>query len=73
MLSLSACSTPSKKATPEEPRPTKTQQLNCEELCEGTGRGAICPDPQTGATNCCWLMAQLHPCCEDNGVKLEPK
>ena len=37
---------------------------SCNDVCETLGGGeVICPDTETGATNCCWLMSKPHPCC----------
>ncbi len=48
--------------TPEAP--VESEELACEEICEGgPGREMMCPDPQLGHENCCWLMGDPHPCC----------
>lgn len=44
--------------------PVESEALACEEICEGgPGRDMVCPDPQLGFENCCWLMGDPHPCC----------
>ena len=41
-------------------------ELACEEICDGPpGRGRNCPDPELDLQNCCWLMANPHPCCDE--------
>ena len=47
------------------------EKLDCKSLCESPnlGRESICPDPgQDGVSNCCWLMAQQHPCCGETSL-----
>ena len=53
--------------SPESETPeTEEGELACEEICEGgSGRERVCPDPQVGFDNCCWLMSDPHPCCEE--------
>ena len=55
--------------TREAPTPeaeTEEGELACEEICEGgEGRERVCPDPEVGFDNCCWLMSNPHPCCEE--------
>ena len=76
MLSLSACSTtssnqPETQTPAPQTQPTKAPDpqalpTNCDEICDGPkGRERVCPDPMIGADNCCWLMGELHPCCDE--------
>ena len=56
------------EASPEETVPEAPFEINeelaCEDVCSGgSGREMICPDPDIGAENCCWLMSNPHPCC----------
>ena len=54
----------------EEPQSTEPDidegELACEEICDGPpGRGRNCPDPELDLQNCCWLMSNPHPCCDE--------
>lgn len=78
MLSVSACSTTSpqkpeaKPPAPEAKAPEPAAKApGCDEICTGpVGRDRVCPDPESGLENCCWLMARLHPCCEEGQPQL---
>lgn len=43
---------------------------DCEEICtypaaDSSAREVFCPDTSMeGAENCCWLMQEVHPCCD---------
>jgi hypothetical protein len=77
-LLVSSCATTghagkSDAAAPVEPAPMTALApldaepgVDCASVCDGEGRGAICPDPNNGdSSNCCWLMGpEVHPCCE---------
>ena len=67
MLSFTACSTPAQQKTKAAPASKTEKADNCDALCSGGQGGELfCPDPsQNGTENCCWLMAQRHPCCGD--------
>ena len=48
----------------EATEPQADNAQSCDAVCETLGGGeVICPDTETGATNCCWLMSKPHPCC----------
>ncbi len=51
-----------------DPSTTQGEAQDCRSVCTGLGDdNAVCPDPNTGAENCCWLMTQRHPCCPAPG------
>jgi hypothetical protein len=62
-------SIPPKKASEDATAKSTTpdaSKIDCSKVCDGQGRGAVCPDPSAGgSSNCCWLMAPPgHPCCQ---------
>ncbi|MEC8022998.1 MAG: hypothetical protein VX223_03640 [Myxococcota bacterium] len=43
-------------------------KLDCATLCDypTAGSEVLCPDTAMGdEMNCCWLMAERHPCCDE--------
>ena len=63
---------PTQPNTPVEPEATETSApasnpggLDCKSLCNYETSEVLCPDSNLDeAMNCCWLMAQRHPCCD---------
>jgi hypothetical protein len=74
---IAPASATSEVPTATEPMPTKNgakagdgkastpdaSKIDCSKVCDGQGRGAVCPDPSAGGSrNCCWLMSSPgHP------------
>lgn len=52
------------EATPVSTEAEPDDAVACEEICEYSSSGNICPDPVEGGENCCWLMQTPHPCCD---------
>ena len=60
-------------ADPAEPAPEAAggageseTKVDCDAVCSGgPDRDMVCPDPDQGIENCCWLMATPHECCPD--------
>ena len=58
-----------------QPEPTEQataaneEEIDCAKVCDmpngEESREMVCPDPQLGIENCCWLMSIPHECCPD--------
>ena len=54
-------------ATPAAQDAAADEAIDCAKVCDMPDgertREMICPDPDLGADNCCWLMSNPHECC----------
>lgn len=73
-LAATGC-TPTQVSTPASPSPSQSGpskaapakvETKCATICDYGQREVLCPDTMMdNAMNCCWLMAERHPCCDE--------